>query len=105
MSEETGKYTEEVYVSKEVSCMRASIANRSCADAVAEAREDYRTLRRSFRFDDLHADICSLTRALRGSCMQTTEQAVSFIWQRPFCGCSKKASYLQELSALMHRAH
>ena len=57
MFEETRKYTEEVYVSKEELAQRLDLTG-VVLDAVWKQVEDYRALlRRSFCFDDLHADI------------------------------------------------
>ncbi|MFQ7536192.1 MAG: hypothetical protein ACLRL6_01855 [Clostridium sp.] len=63
-------------------------------DAVWKQVEDYRALlRRSFCFDDLHADIV-MTRALCAKLQQTTELLYRCPLQRPFLRC-KKASCLQ----------
>lgn len=93
MFEETRKYTEEVYVSKEELAQRLDLTG-VVLDAVWKQVEDYRALlRRSFCFDDLHADIV-MTRALCAKLQQTTELLYRCPLQRPFSATVQKSILL-----------
>lgn len=93
MFEETRKYTEEVYVSKEELAQRLDLTG-VVLDAVWKQVEDYRALlRRSFCFDDLHADIV-MTRALCAKLQQTTELLYRCPLQRPFSAAVQKSVLL-----------
>ncbi|MFR5079995.1 MAG: hypothetical protein ACLTDX_19105 [[Clostridium] innocuum] len=93
MFEETRKYTEEIYVSKEELAQRLELTG-VVLDAVWKQVEDYRALlRRSFCFDDLHADIV-MTRALCAKLQQTTELLYRCPLQRPFSAAVQKSVLL-----------
>ena len=95
MFEETRKYTEEVWCwAKEELAQRLDLTG-VVLDAVWKQVEDYRALlRRSFCFDDLHADIV-MTRARKRFSARQQSCCIAVHCSAPFLRLFKKASCLQ----------
>lgn len=93
MFEETRKYTEDTYLSRQELAQELEL-DGVVLEAVWRQVEDYRALlRRSFHFDDVRVDIV-MTRALCRKLQQTTELLYRCTLQRSFAVDIRKTALL-----------